>query len=75
MSSNQLQCDGNVYKSFVDVIKSLNAGKAAVCVGPSRVAGAQFYSGGSYQSFYRQEFTYCKWEMYMMINYSWLISS
>ncbi|XP_031564283.1 uncharacterized protein LOC116299704 isoform X2 [Actinia tenebrosa] len=55
--SNQLQCDCNVYNSFVSVISSLNAGRAAVCAGPPRVAGVKFYPGGSYETTYRQEFT------------------
>ncbi|KAK3740795.1 hypothetical protein QZH41_010089, partial [Actinostola sp. cb2023] len=57
--SNQLQCDCNVYNSLVAVISSLNSARAAVCAGPSRVVGAKFYPGGSYEAVYRQAFTCC----------------
>ena len=54
--TNQLACDCNVYNSLVAVIDSLASSRAAVCRTPSQVAGARFYPGGSYETFYRQRF-------------------
>jgi len=40
----------------VTVIDTLISSEAAVCRTPSQTAGAKFYPGGSYESFYRQRF-------------------
>jgi len=54
--TNKFACDCNVYNSIVAVIDTLISTEAAVCGTPPHTAGAKFYDGGSYESFYPQRF-------------------
>jgi len=54
--ANEFACDCNVYNSIVAVIDTLTSTEAAECQTPPHTAGAKFYDGGSYESFYPQRF-------------------
>ena len=59
LNGNNFACDCNVYNSIVAVITALTASRAATCATPSRVAGVEFYPGGSYEKQPVQDFTCC----------------